>query len=148
MFDWGTGYGSLPGQIWCFVVVDWVRPGQGTVEFGGIRLENGTYAVVESTVRCEDQAQITASDLFVPYQKDVASLNDHGEVTKRKFYLADVQAITDPICVVPDWGAIPKCKYFHVLSRPQWVEEFVSWLRDPHEDVAKEMREDEEHSEE
>ena len=99
---------------------------------------------MESTQRCEDEAEIVRSDLFVPYIKDFASLDDSNGIESRRFYLADVQAITSPICVVPDWGAVPKCKYFHVLSRPEWVVEFVSWLRDPHDDLEKHIKGDEE----
>jgi hypothetical protein len=132
MFDWGAGYGTLPGQIWCFVVVDWLPEGHETIEFGGINLKNGTYAVIESSQWSDDEEDIGWSDLFVPFQKDVAELDAEGEVVKRRFYLADVDAITSPICAVPDQGAVPRCKYFHVQPRSVWVDEFVSWLMDPH----------------
>ena len=67
----------------------------------------------------------------------------NGEVVKREFWLADVQAaITAPVCMVADWGAVPRCKYFQVLNRPDWVLEFQKWLRDPHEDLAKMIAQD------
>ena len=48
--------------------------------------------------------------------------------------LADVEAFADPLCVIPDIGAKPGCKYFQVRPRSAWVREFIDWIEDPHED--------------
>ena len=60
MIDWGDsdegGYGNLPCQIWCFIKLEGLpKPVSDDsdhddiprIKYGGIYLENGTYAVVE-----------------------------------------------------------------------------------------------------
>lgn len=51
----------------------------------------------------------------------------------RKFYLADVESILDPLVVVPDVGGSQRREYFLMKSRSEWVEIFKQWLDDPHE---------------
>ena len=48
MVDWGGTEGELPCHIWCFVVLEGLKEGRGAPHFGGIRLQNGTFGVVES----------------------------------------------------------------------------------------------------
>ena len=50
----------------------------------------------------------------------------------------DVEAIVQTCCVVPNIGGVEN-EYFMVKQRPEWVEAFVDWLEDNHED----FREDE-----
>ena len=45
--DWGTTEGELPCHIWCFVSLENMPTGRDSLEFGGIRLRDGVYAVVE-----------------------------------------------------------------------------------------------------
>ena len=135
-FDWGEGYGELPGEIWCFVVIDDLpavdEEGGNSLEFGGIMLENGTYAVVESSFYSTDIHQVSLSDIFVPFRKEVAKINKaSGSVVKRRYFLADVDAIVAPLCVVPDVGGSPT-DYFEVKPRNAWVKEFILWLEDSH----------------
>ena len=118
--------------IWCFVVLDGIPEGE-SIEHGGITLENGTFAVVESSTWVEDQEEVLLSDLFVPLFKEYEAVNEGGKITKRRFYLADTESIMSPLFVVADVGSMPKCGYFMVKPRSQWVEEFEAWLRDKHE---------------
>ena len=136
MIDWGDpedgGYGKLPCHIWCFVKLeglpDNAAPGTG-YKYGGIFLQNGTYAVVESGRWDTDETEITMSDLFQPFFKD-----KRGK--KQKFYLADVNAIVAQLCVVPDIGCKGGNRYFQVKNRSDWAQEFEDWVEDPHDDMT------------
>jgi hypothetical protein len=131
MIDWGED-GHQPGEIWCFVVLEDIDDDAG-LHFGGIDIKNGTYALVESAFLCGSQKEQGMSDIFVPYQKEVASTDKDGVVTGRKLYLADVEAFVSPLCMVPDIGAVPRCKYLLVKPRSVWAKEFIAWLDDPHD---------------
>ena len=128
--NWGPGYGCLPGQIWCFVVLD-LPANAPRLEYGGIRLEAGTYAVVESSTYSTDEDEIKLCDMFIPLFKDVEGINADDQVTKRTFYLADVEAFEGPCCVVADIGGAPNA-YFQVKPRSQWVDDFIVWLEQTH----------------
>ena len=109
MVDWGED-GHLPAEIWCFVVLEGIDDDAG-LQFGGIDIKNGTYAVVESAFLCGSEKERAMSDIFVPYQKEVASTDKHGVVTGRKLFL---DAFVSPLCMVPDIGAFPRCRYLQV----------------------------------
>jgi hypothetical protein len=53
---------------------------------------------------------------------------------KRKFCLADVEAILDPLVVVPNIGGRLRCEYLMMKPRSQWVDIFKKWMDDPHDD--------------
>ena len=72
------------------------------------------------------------SDLFVPLTVEVAGVDTNGEVTGRKFYLANTDGIVGPCCVVPNIGG-EKNAYFQVKPRREWSNLFVEWLKQPHE---------------
>ena len=73
------------------------------------------------------------SDIFGPIIKEVVKFDKTtGAIKERQFYLADVEAITSPICVIPDIGAKPCHRYLAVKPRDEWVEMFLLWLRDDH----------------
>ena len=131
--DWGEDEeNELPAQIWCFVTLDGI-PLDHVEEYGGVPLENTTYAVVESGQWEADENQVTMSDIFVPIIKEVEKFDKTtGAIKERRFYLADVEAITSPICVIPDIGAKPCHRYLAVKPRDEWVEMFLLWLRDDH----------------
>ena len=135
LFDWGPGYGVLPGHIWCFVELDGLPSGREELEFGGVRIENGVFAVVETAtyVDLETVPDELQSDIFVPLMLDVGGVNAAGEVTGRQFFLADVGSIVGPCIVVPDVGGPPN-GYFQVKSRSKWAKEFEDWLKQPHQD--------------
>lgn len=126
IIDWGRGYGQVPCHIWCFVVLDSLPAGYRT-EFGGVTLSNGVYAVVESTTALE---QDDRSTLFQPYEAE-SELDANGEIRRRVFYLADVDAIVGPCTVIPDIGG-PVNRYFRVKPKSEWADEYLRWLRAPH----------------
>ena len=132
MIDWGED-GHLPAEIWCFVVLSNIEP-NAQLHYGGIDLKNGTFAVVESAFPCGTENEKKMSDIFTPYQKDVGRLAKDGQVMERKLFLADVDAFVSPLCMVPDIGALPRCRYLQVKPRSAWVSEFTAWLEDPHDD--------------
>jgi hypothetical protein len=127
--NWGPGWGRLPCHIWCFVVLTGMPLGQQAIEFGGIALKDGVYAVVETT-NLEDKSASVRSDLMMPVRKEV-EFDDNGNAKGREFYLADTEAFDEPCCVVPDIGG-PQNRYFVVKPRNQWADEFVLWVEDAH----------------
>ena len=54
---------------------------------------------------------------------------------KLSFFLAEVEAFEDPMVVIPDIGGPPNA-YFVCKNREEWRDDFVEWLREPHEDDA------------
>jgi len=139
--DWATidwGDEELPCQIWCFVVIDFdpnVRDATGNrviIYHGGIKVEKGTYAVVESANYDERDQEKVKSDLFIPITKEVIRSNQLPLGWGRKFYLADVESILSPLAVVPNIGA-RKFDFLILKSRTEWAEIFKRWLDDPHE---------------
>jgi hypothetical protein len=132
MIDWGAGYGKLPSHIWCFVELQNMPTGGQRIEFGGIFLSDGVYAVVEVANYNENIDEIVKSDLFTPFLLEVAGMDADGDIMGRKFYLANTDAFIEPCCVVPDIGGA-KNAYFQVKPRREWSKTFVTWLEAPHE---------------
>ncbi len=136
IFDWGD-YGELPCHIWCFVTLENLPKGRDRLEFGGIYLEDGVCAVVETTTYNEDEAEVGMSDLFTPLLLDVEGVDGEGFVTGRQFYLANTEAIASPCCVIPDIGGKSNA-YFQVEPRRKWSDLFITWLDSSHkEDIAQ-----------
>ena len=52
-------------------------------------------------------------------------------MTDLKFYLADVEAIVEPIAVIPDLGGEPN-NCFVLRERKHWSRDFERWLEEPH----------------
>ncbi|MGL4282563.1 MAG: hypothetical protein ACRCSI_02665, partial [Eubacterium aggregans] len=121
-FSWDEGL-LLPGHIWCFVVIDFDRKDAGgndiTFHHGGIEVVKGTYAVIENALYDPRDHKKRKSDLFIPIKKEGLrrrleneqdGLENPGGVVKTKdlwqrtFYLADVDAITSPLIVIPNIG--------------------------------------------
>ena len=152
LVNWGRGQGNLPGEIWLFVDLRAIPKGR-TIRFQDQRLDSGVYAVIESSYYVDavfDKTDPTKSRLLRPLCKEMAPAGA-GEVAKRKFYLANVEAFAEAICVVPDFGNSPehsKVRYFHVQPRSGWSENFISWVKNPYEtdhrdDEADEARREE-----
>ena len=93
-------------------------------------MEAGTYAVVETSKYEEMDEEKRNSELFVPILLDVLAIRSNKEVD-RQFWLANVEAIHDVACVVPDIGG-PLNRYFFVQPRPRWSKMFVEWVKAPH----------------
>ncbi len=134
-FDWGEGYGKLPGEIWCFLdLADLPNNAQVPIDNGEYHVGAGVYAVIESSYiealeEENDEEEVCRSQLFEPILKEMESC---VAPLSRKFYLASVEAIIEPLCVVPDIGSVHLNRYFVVSPRRQWAEHFKNWLRQPH----------------
>ena len=139
IIDWGRDWGKLPSHIWCFVMLSNMPKGRDQIEHGGVYLQDGVFAVVEvaSYVPIPDDDRVKMrglrSDLFIPLDLEVEGMDEEGDVTGRKFYLASTDAFVGPCCVIPDIGG-PTNRYFQVKPRSEWVDEFVVWLKQPHKD--------------
>ena len=127
--DWG-GDGQFPCQIWCFVVLEGMPTGRNAIDYGGCRLKDGTYAVVETGKLERSEVESNRSEILQPFAKEVY-LDQDGKVTKRNFYLADTDAFLGPCAVVADIGGPPN-RYFVVQPRAKWVDMFINWLKLPH----------------
>ena len=130
LIDWGDGWGTLPSHIWCFISLQNMPTGNQRLSFGGITLQDGVYAMVEVSQYEENEA--LQSDLFIPLTVEVEGFDKDGEVSGRKFYLANTEAIVGPCCVVPNIGG-EKNAYFQVKPRRDWSKLFIEWLKAPHE---------------
>ena len=143
LVDWGTGYGTLPSHIWCFVTLKNMPTGRETLQYGGIKLTDGVYAVVETANYAKNQDG--ATDLFTPLELDVEGIDADGVVTGRRFYLANTEAFVGTCCVVPDIGGKSNC-YYQVKARAEWTNLFITWLKAPHDQDVMELSEEEEDS--
>ena len=134
IFDWGDDDGELPGHIWCFVVVTCVpEVSISKPTHGGIDLEPGTFAVVESASWVDEPSEIDQSDMFIPINKEVRAKQSATRGWKRRFYLADVESIKKPLVVVPDIGGKEGVEYLVVKERAQWSIDFSTWLDAPND---------------
>ena len=140
LVDWG-GTEPQPCQIWCFLDLSGL-PDNFKVQLDGIRVEKGTYAVVESAHYLEpepryypnEQRLRRVSDLFHPCVKEAAVLNANGSISKRQFYLADVEAFASPVSAFPDIGNEDKLRYLTIKPRNDWALDFQQWLGEDYEE--------------
>jgi len=131
LVDWGQGWGILPSHIWCFIGLQNMPIGHQKIEYGGVTLQDGVYAVVEVADYVEDGEAAAQSDLFIPLELEVKGIDADGDVEGRMFYLANTEAFVGPCCVIPDIGG-PNNAYFQVKPRREWSDMFVTWLKEPH----------------
>ena len=120
--------------MWCFVELPGMPNGRSALQFGGAALEDGVHAVVE-WAQCDD-VNVTKkmTDLFTPLTLEVDGYDsDDNEVTQRAFFLANVEAFVKTCIVIPDVGG-PANAHFEVKPRYLWANEFIGWLRRPHEE--------------
>ena len=83
--DFG-GDGEFCCQCWCFVIIPPI-PGKRRIEYGKTWLEEGTYAVVETTKLGAPMEGERASELLMPIMKD-AHIDDDGQVIWKELSLA------------------------------------------------------------
>ena len=152
--DWGNFWGKTPAQIWCFVDLSSL-PGDFDTHFHECDLSNTVYAVVETASYCENTMEIpgiagtverNCSDMLVPLIKEGKSLDDDGRIQERQLFLADVDAILEPLCVVPNIGRF-KRRYFEIKARKTWNSIFEKWLDTDFNDEEAEINEEETRSE-
>ena len=84
IIDWGKGWGRMPGHIHAFVVLDNMPKGRDAIQYGGIALTDGAFAVVEAAELQE--SELGKSDIFVPYQKMVKGIDSNGQITGQVFF--------------------------------------------------------------
>ena len=111
--DWGEE-GVLPNKIWAFVDLR-ALPQDSCLNYGGIDLQPGIFAVVENSVLSTDETELAMSELFVPISKEVGGLTQNN-VSHLSFFLADVEAFVKPVAVIPDIGGQPN-SYFALRAR-------------------------------
>jgi hypothetical protein len=159
----------LAAEIWCFVDLSDLPQGF-SINSAGVPVQRGIYAVVESTSKCPNYRQkraivgckrkrmvdmynedgtptielINNTSIWEPIIKEVAALDPTtGTVQQKRFYLADVESIVAPACVIPDLGSSNKVRYFRMKPRSEWATSFSNWLRAPHADDMAEIDEEE-----
>lgn len=140
LVDWGD-FGILPSHIWCFIALENMPKGNQRIEYGGIHLTDGVFAVVE--VANYEEEEEAPSDLFRSLMLEVEGIGADGEVTGRNFYLASVDAFVGPCCVIPNIGGANN-SYFQVKPRREWANLFIDWLKAPHEHDVMHFTDDEE----
>ena len=133
--DWGEE-GFLPNKIWGFVDLRELAQ-DCALTHGGIDLQPGIFAIVESSVVSTEENELAKSELFVPITKEVGGLTLNN-VSHLKFCLADVEAFVKPLAVIPDLCGQAN-DYFVPRERASWAEMFTAWLESP--PVAGEMEE-------
>lgn len=132
--DWARMGGRLPCQLWGFLDLEYL-PDTFKVKFKENWITRGTFALVESANYLENDL---GSDLFRPIEKDVARDNG-GIITSRRLYLADVEAIVDTACVVPDIGHNNVVRFFQMTPKTEWPELFIKWIEAKYEEERDEM---------
>ena len=146
-FDWGREHGKLAGEIWCFVDFR-DQTEQFQLDFAGCRVTNSVYAVVESSYECPNLSKlgdrlINESEMFQPILKEIADVDRDRDIVERRFYLADVESIVKPLCVIPDVGSNQIGRYLIVKPRCEWSKLFAKWLSDPYKDDEDQMSDQE-----
>ena len=142
MLQWQEG--DFPAQIWCFLDLTGLPTGIAVEVDENSTVNKGIYAVVSSTVYVEEDSPL--SDIFTPLKLESEMVGEEGQVLKRRFYLVDVEAFKDPLCVIPNVGT--KDEYLMMKPRAQWSDDFITWLEMPHKCDKMEMLPDVEEGEE
>jgi hypothetical protein len=140
MIKWENG--SLPAQIWGYIDLTFMATGTSVVLRNGKTVEKGVYAIIESAnyVSNEDLGEdpIT-TDIFTEIVLETEQLSPGGEVLARRFYLVDVETFEKPIVVIPNIGAIPKCKFLLMTPKAEWSDRFIQFIMLPHADDEAQM---------
>ena len=122
--------------------------GEGvSFQFEGQPITRGVYAVLESSTYEPRPESAYQSDMFRPLNKHGAEMNNDGTIKKRRFWLTDVDAFHEQICVIGDfglkgWESHSKVRYLHVERRSKWASCFLKWVNANHE--QDHMEDDEE----
>jgi hypothetical protein len=150
MIKWEDG--SLPAQIWGYIDLTFMATGTSVVLFmatgtsvvlrNGKTVEKGVYAVIESAnyVSNEDLGKdpIT-TDIFTEIMLETEQLSPGGDVLVRRFYLVDVEAFEKPIVVIPNIGAIPKCRFLLMTPNAEWLDQLIRFIMLPHANDEAQM---------
>jgi hypothetical protein len=146
VFEWGRKGGKLPGEIWCFVDFSDL-PVNCRFKFGDNYVEQGVYAVIESSIYEDQQPNYKKENIAAGERKSDffrAIRKDLGPNDCPKYFLANVESIVATACVIPDIGSDCCVRYFHVTPRTEWSNHFIRWLNDTHRHENEEMESDDE----
>ena len=133
--DWGDD-GVLPAKFWGFVDLTQL-PEENNVCHGGQGpgILPQKYAIVESARKVSRKNARITSELFTEYRLELVA-GPNNTIKERIFWLADVEAIGEPVAVLPDCGG--KMNGYLVLERRcNWAKLFDSWLMRPYEDFPE-----------
>jgi hypothetical protein len=131
--NWGE-HGQLPNKIWGFVNLSAIPP-DNDLNCGGLHpIPPAVYAIVESA-EPDRSKSVANSEIFIPLLLEVGQMR-HNRVTKLQFYLADVEAFSEPVVVIPDIGGAAN-RYLQLKNRNTWREDFAAWLDMEHEPIPQ-----------
>ena len=128
-FDWGKQDGVSPGHIMCFVDLTELYE-EDVHTFQQSKVHSGVFAVIE-WAEAEEESDEWTSNLFIPINKRGKEVDESGKITERMFYLADVEAIVDPLVIVPDVNEEKPNRFFQLYPRKEWGDDFILWLEAP-----------------
>ena len=128
-FDWGRQHGASPGHVMCFVDLTELYE-EDAHTFQQSKVCSGVFAVIE-WAEAEEESDEWTSNLFIPINKRGKEEEESGKITERMFYLADVEAIVDPLVVVPDVNEAKPNRFFKLCPRKEWGDDFILWLEAP-----------------
>jgi hypothetical protein len=140
MIKWEGGL--LPAQILGYIDLTFMATGMSVVLRNRKTVEKGVYAVIESAnyVSNEDLGKdpIT-TDIFMEIILETEQLSPGGDVLLRRFYLVDVEAFEKHIVVIPNIGAIPKCRFLLMTPKAEWSDQFIWFIMLPRADDEAQM---------
>jgi hypothetical protein len=126
MINWEEE-GLLPSQIWGFVNLCDLPTNGCTIDFGGIdRISPGNYAIIESSKLVKGKRGEVYSKISHLAELEVERIVEK-QVTKLRFYLADVTSFHQPLVIVPDIDG-PANRYIVIKDRSMWKDDFAKWL--------------------
>ena len=135
MIQWQTG--DYPAQIWGFLDLTGLPTHQKFPLADGTMVGKGFWAIVESASYKKIPPNTHSSELFRHLILDTAETNLDGSVKKRLFYVVDVESFKQRIVVIPKVGT--KKDYIMMESRDSWADQFIEWIKAPHEIDQEEM---------
>ena len=133
LVDWGRA-GLFPSQIWGFFKVKGLQEGQSMhlphylSDSGDVY--NGTFAIIESAEYMDNN---DSDSLFRDIKLEANEKLPDGAVSKRKFYIVDVEAFKDPLVVIPNLGT--RDRYLQMIPRTKWSALCHQWILAPHEPI-------------
>ena len=146
--NWNTG--QNPSKIWGFVDLTSIPEDKSVQMEDGTVLTSNVYAIVESAETVLEEQPM--SDFWTPIKVD--TIRENGQF-KRVYYVVDVEAIAEPIVVIPNLGAkhpdiqnpTKKCiadpdEYLMMTPRSEWAVVFEDWLKAPHKIDEEQMVEE------
>jgi hypothetical protein len=143
MIQWEEG--DFPAKIWGFFDLTALVAGRQYTFPDGIDVCRGVWAVVETVVYVKDAPaegeDARKSELFQHIVLDTVTSAPDGSPLERKFYMVDVESFKQPAVVIPNVGT--KSKYLLMTPRDEWSEQFIDWIKQPHQYEVQEMNEEE-----